>query len=167
MKIILIDSASLFFRSIFNWERQVLDAQKKADDRFILPAHYTYMSMVLSSLKKIGVDKEDLIIVCEEGHSWRKNYLITYKSQRKTEREKHTLINWDSQFKKLNDLHKNLDEATNWHFIRIADGCEADDIISTSCRFFPDNEIVIVSSDGDLKQLVFYKNVKYFSVNQK
>lgn len=162
-KVILIDSASLFFRTVFNYERMMMN--KKEGD-FILPPVYVYFTSIISALKKIGITKEDKIILALEGKSWRKSFLSSYKAQRQEEREKHTLINWDKEFKSLNDFHDKLEKATPFHLIRDWKS-EADDIISTACRYYKDNEIIIVSSDGDLKQLTYYPWVKFFTVSKK
>lgn len=154
------------FRAIFNEERQMLNNQEKNEDRFVLPAHYVYFTMIISALKKIGIDKSDLIIIAEEGKSWRKDLDANYKAQRKEAREKHELINWDEQFYRFNELHKQFDDATNFHMIREYN-CEADDIIAYACKFYKDKEVIIVSTDGDLKQLVFHPNVKFFTLAKK
>jgi len=145
----------------------MLNAQSQNDDRFILPTHYTYFNMILSALKKIGLDKDDIVIMALEGKSWRKEWLASYKAQRKEAREKHELINWEKEFTKLNKLHEELEESTNWHFIRVWDCAEADDIIAIGCKYFTDKEVIVVSSDADLKQLCYYPYVKFFSVCKK
>ena len=166
-KVILVDLATLMFRAIFNWERQVIDKQKTNDGRFILPSHYVYYTMLISALKKIGVDKEnDLIIGCQEGKSWRKDYSSEYKAQRKADRDTHELINWDKMYAQFNKINDQLSEATNWHFIREWKS-EADDIISAACRYYTDKEIVIISIDSDLHQLLYYSNVKFFTLTKK
>lgn len=163
-KAILVDTSSLVFRAIFNWERQILN--EEIDNSKILPAHYTYFIMLLSALKKIGVDRDDVIIMALEGKSWRKDYASYYKAQREEAREQHEAIDWDKQFSNLNKFHKQLEEATTWHFVRDWKA-EADDVIAVACRYYKDQECIVASSDGDLKQLCYYPNVKFFSVCKK
>ncbi len=166
-KVILLDSGPLMFQSIFNYERQLMDATKRGDTRFILPPTHTYFNKYLSALKKIGVDKDDLVIIALEGKSWRKELYAPYKAQRQAQRDAHTLIDFDEQFSKFNKLHDQLEYSTNWHFVRLWDGAEADDIISVATRVYKDRPCIIVSTDGDLKQLTFYKNVLFFSITKK
>ena len=165
-KIIAIDSSGLFFPAVFNWERQFIRNQETKSDAFLMPPHYTYFLSLISCLKKIGVDEDTKVIIALEGKSWRKKYYLPYKAQREDARQEHKAINWDKAFKELNRLHEQLEEATDWHFIREWDS-ECDDILSVSCRYFKDDEVIIVSGDGDLKMLAFYPNVKFFNIYKK
>jgi hypothetical protein len=159
-KLILIDASVLAFKSIFNYE---LAIQHKKEGGFILPSSYSYVAMIISCLKKIGVnEKEDIVIMCQDDRSWRKQYLASYKANRKELREKHKIIDWEKEFAIIGNINKQLDYATPFYFLRIPNA-EADDIMSVACRVFTDKEIIIVSIDSDLKQLCYYPNVKYFS----
>ena len=154
-KVIAIDSSGLFFPAIFSWERQTIQKIDSKSDIFIMPPHAVYFSSLLSCLKKIGVDKDTKIIVSLEGKSWRKEVAGYYKDQRAGDRAKHTLIDWDYQFKKLNEVNEKLNRATDWHFIREWES-ECDDILAVACRVFKDNEVVLVTGDKDLHQLAYY-----------
>lgn len=165
-KVICIDSSGLFFPCVFSWERQMLNKLESNADRFIMPSHTVYFNSIISSLKKIGVDKDDIVIIALEGKSWRKDVLASYKAQREEEREKHKLINWVREFDNLNRLHDDLDSATNFHFIREWKS-ESDDICAIVPKVFSDKECVIVTGDKDLFQLAYYQNVKIFNVNKK
>jgi 5'-3' exonuclease len=164
-KVILLDGGALTHRAIFSWnstkQKSLLD-----ENVLVLPSAYTYFLMIISNLKKIGVDKDDIIIIAQEAHSWRKDFLAEYKAQREDYRESHDLINWKFHYKKINEINKQLDEATNWHFIRV-ENCEADDILAVGCRFFADKECIVVTADKDLYQLDFYEHVKIWTLNKK
>lgn len=165
-KVIAIDSSGLFFPTVFSWERQTIEKIDSKSDGFIMPPHAVYFSSLLSCLKKIGVDEDTKIIVSLEGKSWRKSVAGYYKAQRAGDREKHTLIDWDYQFGKLNQVNEKLDRATDWHFIREWNS-ECDDILAVACRVFKDDEVVLVTGDKDLHQLAYYKNVRIFNINKK
>ena len=165
-KVIAIDSSGLFFPTVFSFERQTIEKIESKSDNFIMPPHAVYFSSLLSCLKKIGVDKDTKIIVALEGRSWRKSIAGYYKAQRADDREKHKLIDWDKQFKKLNEVNDKLAKATNFQFIREWNS-ECDDILAVCCRYFKDDEVVIVTGDKDLYQLAFYKNVRIFNINKK
>jgi ribosomal protein S19/bifunctional DNA-binding transcriptional regulator/antitoxin component of YhaV-PrlF toxin-antitoxin module len=96
--------------------------------------------------------------VCWTGNS--------YKAQRAGDREKHTIIDWEKEFENLNRVNIALDESTNWYFVREWNS-ECDDIIAVACRYFKDDEVIVVSGDGDLKMLAYYPNVKFFSIYKK
>lgn len=166
-KVICIDVGGVFFPCVFAWERQMLNKIASNSQMFILPAHCGYFNSIISSLKKVGVDKEkDIVILALEGKSWRKQYASYYKSDRLKQKEAHKLINWEKEYANLNKVNQALNDATNFHLIRDWNS-EADDIIAVSCRYFKDKEVVIISGDKDLSQLAHYENVRIFNINKK
>jgi AraC-like DNA-binding protein len=89
-----------------------------------------------------------------------------YKADRKEKRESHTDINWKLTFEMMNDLLVKLDISTNWHIIQI-ESMEADDIQAVATRYYKDNEVVLITFDADMEQLLDNKNVKIFSPKSK
>lgn len=166
-KVILIDTSMLFVPTVKIVNRIRQNNAEKGIKTFTMQPCSMYFNSLISCLKKIGVQKEDIIIMALEGHSFRKKLYAPYKAQRKGLRDKDTFVDWDKEYKNLNKLHDELDKATNWHFLRVADGLEADDIIAISCRYFKDKECVIVTGDKDIYMLAHYPNVKIFSTTKK
>ena len=162
-KIILLDGGVFTHKAIFNWAMMKKIAKP---DQFVAPSHYNYFQSIITTLKKIGVDKDDTVIVCLEGASWRKDYLGEYKAQRAKAREEQTLIDWPYHYGKINEINEQLENSTNWHFLRIK-GMEADDIQAVACKTFSDKECIIVTIDKDLFMLAHFKNTKIFSLNIK
>jgi len=163
-KIILLDCSVLSHRSIFSFGSLTL---KKIQGKlpysfFIPPAPYTYFSQIISVLKKIGVEKDDTVIMVIDDHSWRKNYDANYKANRAEFRESFKHIDWAKEYDKINKINEQLKEATNFNFVRVKN-CESDDIIATACKYFDNQICVVVSIDADLDQLAFYNNVRMFS----
>lgn len=152
-RVIIVDWNIFVFRSIFACEHN------KA-----VPPTYTALSMLISCLKHIGCHPDDLIILAIDSPkgSWRRQVDPAYKANRKEQREKHKDIDWTKTFLSFNKLLEDLKVSTPFCFIEI-DYLEADDIISTACRFYKTKEVVIVSSDSDYEQLVEFTNVKLFS----
>ncbi len=166
-KVILLDINVLMFKSIHNYSRLIQQKIESKSDVLIMKPHYTCFIMILSALKKIGVEKSNTkVLVCQDGSSWRKKVYAPYKAQRKEQRDKVKFVDFNEQFKIFNQMFKELDESTDWHFIRNWSS-EADDLISTAVRLFKDDECIIVSIDGDLKMLCYYPNVKYFTLMKK
>jgi 5'-3' exonuclease len=165
-KIILIDSSGIFVPTVKVCNRLKMQNAQTGFPPFVMPAHIMYFNSLISSLSKIGIDEDDIIIMAEEGHSWRKDLASFYKAQREGMREKDTFTDWNHEFEMLNKLHSQLNNATNWFFVRHPN-LEADDIIAIAVRYFKDRDIVIVSGDKDLFQLAWYKNVKIFTLNKK
>ncbi len=131
-----------------------------------VPATYTACVMLLSYLRKIGVNESDTIIIAVDARNcWRKDYEKTYKGNRSEQREKSGL-NWDELFKDFDNLLIQLDKATDFHIIKV-DRTEADDVMAIGCRYFSNKEVVLCTFDSDLEQCWHYENVKIFSPKVK
>jgi len=120
-KVIIFDGGVLSHRSIFAYgNTKLMQLEGKLKDNFLMPATYHYMNTCLSVLKKIGIDRDDLIIVAKDARmSWRKAFMPEYKAQRKAHRQSYKHINWKKEFENINKLEQRLNESTNWHFILI------------------------------------------------
>jgi 5'-3' exonuclease len=155
MKVVIVDWNILVFRSIFAWET--------SSNRGIPPT-YTALSMLVSCLKAVSCHPDDLIILALDSPkgSWRREVDANYKANRKEQREKHKDIDWSSMFSSFKYLLAKLQSSTPFVQMQI-DFLEADDIISTSCRYFNDKEVHIISSDTDYEQLAYYPHVKILS----
>ena len=151
-KIIMLDYGIFLHRAIFSWRNN------KA-----IPAEYTCLNMILSSLRKIGVDPYDTIIVaCDYGHSWRKEVEKEYKANRAEQRSKYEDIDWQLMYNKFNLLLDKLDHSTDWYIVK-ENHLEADDWMAVGARYFKDQEVILVTYDADMEQLCIYDNVKVFS----
>jgi len=151
-KIIVIDNGNIMHKAIFAFR-----------NNYGVPATYTYMTMIVSYLKKVDAKIEDTIIIAEDFGSWRKKIDPTYKAQRKAFREdKESAEWWATMYKEFNDFFPKLNVSTNWHFIKLYK-MEADDIAACATRYFKDQEVILVSSDKDWEMLCAYPNVKIFS----
>jgi len=130
-----------------------------------IPVTYTALNMIIGNLRRIGISPDDTIIVACDGSkgNWRKKYEPEYKGNRKEQREK-SGINFVKIFEDFDWLLQKVDQATNWHVVKL-DTIEADDIAAVACRYdkFKDSEIVLVSYDSDWEQMWNFPNVKIFS----
>lgn len=94
---------------------------------------------------------------------WRKEIYAEYKSQRKAQRDK-SIIDFDKFFPIFNETIDDLKYIFSTMYTIKIDGCEADDIIAVLCKEkFADKQIIIVSTDGDMNQLLVNKNVSQFN----
>ena len=81
-------------------------------------APYLAMIMILGNLKKIGVNKEDIILVCcDYLKSWRKEYVPEYKANREEARKK-SPVDFDTVFQEFNLLLDDVERGTNWNVIK-------------------------------------------------
>ncbi len=127
-----------------------------------VPPTYTACIMMLSYLRKIGVDESDTVIIAVDArNSWRKDYEKTYKANRSDQR-KQSGLDWDNLFKQFNELLIQLDKATDFHIIEV-ERAEADDIMAVGARYFKDKEVILATFDSDLEQMWNYENVKIFT----
>ena len=81
---ILVDNSSIIHQSIFSWNAQKQrQVASNNEEGFILPSNYSYFMSLISLLKRVGVNKDDIVILAGDGrNSWRKafdkNYLIVF-----------------------------------------------------------------------------------------
>jgi len=138
-KIIILDFGMYSHRAIF--------ASKNNPK---IPVEYTCLSMILASLRRIGVEPMDKIIVaCDGQNNWRKEVDKNYKANRAGLREK-SGIDFAKMYGRMDALLTKIDDGTEWYVIKI-NKLEADDIASVACRYYKDNEVVLVSFDSDWK----------------
>ena len=107
----------------------------------------------------------NIILACDAGNNWRRQYYPQYKANRKKSRDASD-FDWNKAWTILSQVRDEIKENFPYKVIHI-DGCEADDIIGTlveqTQEFGHHEDVMIVSADGDFKQLQKYNNVKQFS----
>ncbi len=160
-KVVIIDWSIIVHRSIFAWKNNQA-----------IPSTYTGLSILISSLKKIGIKKNDIVIIAldsTEGN-WRKKVLKEYKADRKEKREKQKEIDWNYHFSQFNTLLADLDLATPFYNI-YCKNLEADDIAAVATKFYQEKEdvskIIHCSYDHDWELLWDYPKVKIYSFLKK
>ena len=152
MKVILLDVSGLLYRAYYS-----LSAEKfSRSDGLPTNAIYGLMNII----KKIIKDFKgyDIIACCDsrKESNFRLNIDKTYKQNRKSTPE-----NLKKQFEYIEELIQSM----NINIIK-QNGYEADDIISHICINSDFQEIIIVSSDKDMNQLVNDK-VKIYESKKK
>lgn len=97
--------------------------------------------------------------------SWRKELFPYYKAARKERREEDKEL-WDIAYPVLDELIAVLKDMK--HIVMSVPGAEADDVIAVLAKNRPEKDnVLIVSSDGDFKQLHKYPWVRQYSPIQK
>ena len=171
-KIIVVDFTYLQHQSIFSRNNALmrkdeiaLTNPEQAQKMFIPPSTYTCMVSLISCLKKVGINDEcgDKVILAVDGrHSWRKNLDSSYKGKRQEQRQQAQYINWDIEYGLHNDLVEKIDNSLPFFIVK-GEGLEADDWIAEICKFFKDNQVIIISPDKDFNQLLTLDNVRIYS----
>jgi 5'-3' exonuclease len=142
---ILLDMANVFFRS-----RHVVRGD--IDTKVGMALHIT-----LNSIKKAWNDFNGThIVVALEGRSWRKDFYEPYKRNRQETRaamsakeEEEDRVFWE-----IFDEFKNfVSEKTNCTVLQNPQ-LEADDLIAGWIQNHPNDDHVIISTDGDFAQLI-------------
>lgn len=193
-KVIVLDLSVFAHKSIFMWNTMM---KGKTENSFIPSTDYSYFKSIISTLKKIGVDKDDIILaVGDSRNGWRKAFLPSYKGNRKETRDAATEVDWAFHYGKIEEINRKLHFSTDWQFVKISNfisfeelkqtkegkefeinnydipgdklfGMEADDIASVATLIFKDKDIILATIDGDWHQLTYRTNVKIFNLNTK
>jgi 5'-3' exonuclease len=150
---ILVDTANTFFRA-----RHVVRGD--LDTKVGMALHIT-----LSGVKKAWRDfNADHVVFCLEGRSWRKDYYEPYKRNRQETRDAMTPAQQeeDTVFWEIFDEFKDfIGSKTNCTMMRHPQ-LEADDLIAGWVQAHPNDNHVIISTDGDFAQLIA-PNVKQYN----
>ena len=150
---ILVDTANTFFRA-----RHVVRGD--LDTKIGMALHIS-----LSGVKKAWNDFDgDHVVFCLEGRSWRKDFYEPYKRNRADARDALTEAEQEENkiFWETFDLFKNfVTEKTNCTVLHNS-VLEADDLIAGWIQAHPNDNHVIISTDGDFAQLIA-PNVKQYN----
>jgi len=150
---VLVDTLNTFFRA-----RHVVRGD--IDTKVGMALHIT-----LNSVKKAWQDFDaDHVVFCLEGRSWRKDFYEPYKRNRKETRDAMTPVQAeeDKVFFEIFDEFKNfIDTKTNCTVIQNS-VLEADDLIAGWVQSHPNDNHIIISTDGDFAQLIA-PNVKQYN----
>ena len=154
MTYILVDTANMFFRA-----RHVVRG-----DSIETKIGMAYHIMFASILKAYRDFKGSHVVFCLEGRSWRKDFYEPYKRNRSdaraalTEKEEQE----DKLFWEAFDTFKDfVGTKTNCSVLQHKE-LEADDLIAGWIQAHPNDNHVIISTDGDFAQLIA-PNVKQYN----
>ena len=125
--------------------------------------------MILNSIRmyrqKFHKEYGEMVIVADGMNNWRKDAFPQYKAARRKKRDESS-IDWHEVFRIINMVREEIQENFPYKVMH-EDGCEADDVIAQLAietqEFGKHEPVMIVSADGDFKQLQVYKNIKQFS----
>jgi 5'-3' exonuclease len=153
MTYILVDTANTFFRA-----RHVI--RGTTEDKVGMSIH-----TVLGSVRKAWKDfNGHHVVFCLEGRSWRKDYYAPYKRQRSDARaaqspreQEEDRVFWET-FDQFKDFITNKTNCTVLQHPQL----EADDLIAGFIQSHPNDDHVIISTDGDFAQLIA-PNVKQYN----
>ena len=154
MKYILVDSLNMFMRA-----KHVGGRGNDIDMKIGMAMHIT-----LNSIRKVYRDfSGDHVVFCLEGRSWRKDFYLPYKANRKVTMDQRTVREQEDDelyFEAYDDFITFIKEKTNSTVLRHPQA-EADDMIAMWIQQHPDDEHIIVSTDSDFYQLLAPNVIQY------
>ncbi len=163
---ILVDYSQVSLSNILSFQS---DLKKGSEAEVINLIRHVTLSTLKSYKKKYGKTYGDLVICCDGRKYWRRNYFQHYKAARKKHREESDL-NWQLIFDTLSQIREEIKENFPYKVLHFEE-TEADDIIAAMTFQTQElgkyEEVLIISSDKDFKQLHVYNNVKQWSPMQK
>ena len=173
---IIIDYSQVAISNVMQFSSDIKKSSTDKDKAVNIIRH-----AILSSIKyyKKKYEKEygEVVVACDGRNYWRKDFFPYYKAGRKASREKSDM-DWKLIFETMSQIREDLISYFPYKIVNI-EKAEADDIIGTLCKWSQSNgfkneglydepqKIMIISSDGDFKQLHKYTNVRQWSPMQK
>ena len=140
---------------------------------YMMAAKYADVDMdvirpaVLNTLRiyrnKFVSEYGELILCCDDRHTWRKDIFPNYKASRKKTR-KVSGIDWNNLYDCLNQLKDELRQWFPYKLIQV-EKAEADDIIAILVNLIQERTLIL-SSDKDFVQLQTF-NIRQYSPMQK
>jgi 5'-3' exonuclease len=150
---ILVDTLNMFMRA------KHVGGGNDIDMRIGMAMH-----IMFNSVKKVWRNfNGSHVVFCLEGRSWRKDFYIPYKANRKVlrdQRKPREIEDDELYFEAYNDMIQYFNEKTNTTVIRQAES-EADDLIAIWIQEHPDDNHIIVSTDSDFYQLMAPNVMQY------
>jgi hypothetical protein len=173
---ILIDFSQIALSNIFADKEFQEAAKNPSEDSKTFLKH-----MILNTIRSYKTKYEPKygqLVICADGkNSWRKQAFPLYKAARKKSRDA-SPVDWKFVFEVMSETLTDLKESFPFPVVHI-DSAEGDDVIGvltdwitvnrtqTVGLFEETEKIVVISSDGDFKQLQVRKNVNQWSPMQK
>lgn len=172
---IILDYSQVALSNIFQFQSDLKKNGSSPEAVNII--RHAILTGVKMYKNKYGNEYGEVVLACDGQNYWRKDIFPYYKAGRKKTRDASDL-DWKLIFNTISEIRNDIAEHFPYKVVHI-DRVEADDIIATICKWSQTNggtdmgmfdekqPIMIVSSDGDFKQLHKYSNVKQYSPIQK
>jgi len=154
--VILIDGNNIVFRTLYS---VIFKNPEENENGFFLWRHM-FLNNIINTIVKFNPSK--VIIAMDSKNSWRYDHLSTYKSNRKSARDK-SVVDFDKFYPVLDEFKREIKDIFSNIYVMNYDRAEADDIIAILVKKqFKANKNIIVSSDSDFHQLLKDKNNQQF-----
>lgn len=156
--VLCLDWSNLLFRSLYI--NQIYGDKGTYDNIEDCKSFVYKMTSDICSIINI-FRPDNVVFLTDSPHAWRKDILSEEAVGYKGARQKSDVINWENIFKCADDLKK-IFKKTGAHIAEM-DRAEADDLAAL-CKEkvwekFPNYNMVIVSADADLRQLIDFNPI--------
>lgn len=163
MRYLCFDISNMLHRTFYT-------DRNEADDIIAGLATHSALVTLNKYFKKF---KPDRVVMAFDRHSWRKDYTASevcvskkpYKGTRRQNMTPAQQIKYAKFKTHMREFEQLIDQHTTIITL-IEDDLEADDLIAGFCQKFansPDDEIIVISTDTDMLQLLKYDNVSIIS----
>jgi len=156
---ILLDLSNIFYRCIFSLEKinnEIPNYQPTLNE-----LEKSMVNEISSINDKFKYDWGRLMICCDGRSNWRYKYFKEYKQKRAEDKAKDER-DWNYLRDLFEKVKQDIRDNSDWPLIEVYE-LEADDLIALITKFSKDN-LLIVSNDKDLNQLVDGSKVKQYSL---
>ena len=173
---LILDYSQVAMSNIFMFQNDLKKTNDNREEAINIIRH-TILTGIKFYKKKYGAKYGEVVLACDGKQVWRKDIFPYYKAGRKAVREKSEL-DWKLVFDTISQIRNDIAEHFPYKVVHM-DHVEADDVIATLCKWTQTNglidhglfeerqSVMIISSDGDFKQLHKYDNVSQYSPIQK
>jgi 5'-3' exonuclease len=160
-KILIMDLHNLAYRCVFS----AIHVSPEDGENFYLWKHMMINS-IFNTIKRFQPNK--VILAADKKGNWRYNIYPQYKSNRKEFRE-NSKIDFEKFLPIFNDFIEDIKNTFTKLYVLNIEKCEADDIIAIlSKETFKNKNIIIVTSDKDMNQLLSNRKIQQFdAMNNK
>lgn len=159
-KILIFDAHNLAYRTLFS----AIYTNPEDNDKFYFWRHM-FMNSLFNSIKQFKPSK--VIMAYDSKPSWRYKIYSEYKANRKEARDK-AVVDFEKFFPIFNQFTDQIKNTFTKLYIMEVPNCEADDIIAVLCKeTFKNDDIIIISSDSDMNQLLTDKVKIYDPMKKK
>ena len=159
-KVLVIDFMNLVFRTLNSSQHaNPLDVDFALWKRSLITTMFSYI---------MKFDPDRVVVALDVKDSWRKGLYPQYKGQRKDARDA-SIIDYEKFFKLYPSFESDMRKVFKSLAFITAPTAEADDIIAVLAKKFEktNTQLICVSNDGDLNQLLKYKNYSQYNPIKK
>jgi len=155
-KVLLIDFHNLVYKNVFT----AVHFNPEDNEEFFVWRHLMFNN-IMTTIQKFQPEK--VILAVDTKGSWRYDFFDGYKSKRKGTRDG-AAVDFEKFFPILSEFIIDLQKTFSTIYTIRLPRTEGDDIIATliNKKFKSNTEVVIVSSDRDMNQLMTNPNVKQY-----